>query len=62
MELWGNSVLLISYRMVGRWKRKKNVQFVTLWHLLKHGRLMTNFQEFKQLFQFLKVENYLQKH
>jgi hypothetical protein len=36
--------------MVGRQRRKKKVQFVALWHLLKHGRLMKNFEEFKELF------------
>jgi hypothetical protein len=45
----------------GKAEKKKKMQFVALWHLLKHGRSMTNFEEFKQLFQILKVENYLQK-
>jgi len=55
-------MLLIKYKMAGRWRRKKNVQFVALWHLLKHGCSMIDFEKFKQLFQFLKVENYLPKH
>jgi hypothetical protein len=37
------------------------VQFVPLWHLLKHGHSMIDFEEFKQLFQILKVENYPRK-
>jgi hypothetical protein len=58
MELQGSLVLLISYRMV-EGREEKKMQFVALWHLFKHGRLMTNFEEFKQLFQFLKVDKCL---
>jgi hypothetical protein len=43
-------------------KKNKYVQFVAIWHLLQQGYSMTNFESFKVLFQFLKLENYLQKH
>jgi hypothetical protein len=31
-------------------KRKRIVQFVTIWHSLKQGHLMTNFKSFKKSF------------
>jgi len=40
-------------------KKRKYVQFVAIWHLLQQGYPMTNFESFKVLFQFLKLENYL---
>jgi len=58
MELDGISVLLKSCIMVAR-QRKKNVQFVGLWYLLKQGHPMIDFEEFKQFFLFSKVENCL---
>jgi hypothetical protein len=44
-----------------RWKVKKNwMEFVSLWHMLKLGHLMIDFEAFKLFFQFLKVKNHLQ--
>jgi hypothetical protein len=37
-------------------------QFVTLYHILAHGRLMTNFERFKVLFQIFKMKNVGKKH
>jgi hypothetical protein len=34
-------------------KKKKYIQFVTIFYLLKHGRPVTNF-DMKELFKFLK--------
>ncbi len=39
-------------------KEKKYIQFVAIWHLLKQGRPMIDFERLK----FLKVENCLRKH
>jgi len=42
--------------------KRKYVQFVTLYHILAHGRLMTNFERFKVLFQMFKMKNVGRKH
>jgi hypothetical protein len=43
----------------GRKARKKIIQFVAIFHLLKHGRPMTEFEHMKDLFdarcQFLQI-------
>jgi hypothetical protein len=36
-------------------EKKKHVQFVVIWHFLKHGHPLTNFDNFKEFFQMLKV-------
>ncbi len=43
-------------------RKKKYLQFVSIFHLLQQGKPMTNFEACKNLFQFLKVENYPWKH
>jgi hypothetical protein len=43
-------------------KRKTFVQFVAIFHLLKHGRPMTNFEHMKTMFHFLKVHHTPRKH
>jgi hypothetical protein len=32
-------------------KKKKHVQFVVIWHFFKQGHPLTNFENFKELFQ-----------
>ncbi len=43
-------------------KKEKIVQFVIIFHLLKDGRPMTNFEHMKGLFDFLKVHHIANKH
>jgi hypothetical protein len=31
-------------------RKKKNIKFVVIWHLLKQGHPMKNFESFKELF------------
>jgi hypothetical protein len=43
------------------WKVKKNENGIcSLWHMLKLGHLMIDFETFKLFFQFSKVKNHLQ--
>jgi hypothetical protein len=42
--------------------RRKYVQFVVIFHLLTHGRHMTNYENLKDLFQLLKVESVSKMH
>jgi len=35
---------------------------VAIFHLLKHGKPMTNFEHMKGLFNFLKIHHMLRKH
>jgi hypothetical protein len=56
MELDGISMLLNNCIIVAR-RRKKDLQFVGPWHLLKQGHPMIDFEEFKHFFYFLNVEN-----
>ncbi len=43
-------------------KKKKYLQFISLWHLLAKGRPMKNFEALKPFFQFLKIPNCPRKH
>jgi hypothetical protein len=43
-------------------KRKKLVQFVTLFHTLKHGRPMLEYEAHKDLFDFLNFEENPKMH
>ncbi len=43
-------------------KKKKIVQFVAFFHLLKHGRPMTDVEHMKVLFDFLKIHHIPKKH
>jgi hypothetical protein len=43
-------------------KKNKNVRFVTIFHLLKLGRPIINFESMHGFLQFLKVENTPDKH
>jgi hypothetical protein len=43
-------------------RKKKYIQFVAIWHLLKQGCPMKDFERLKGLFKFLKVENCPCKH
>ncbi len=43
-------------------KKKKIVQFVPIFHLLKHGKPMTNFEHMGGLFDFLNVHHMPGKH
>jgi hypothetical protein len=36
-------------------REKKHVQFVVIWHFLKQVHPLTNFENFKEFFQILKV-------
>jgi hypothetical protein len=47
--------------VVGKEKRKF-IQFVAIFWLLKQGRPMTNFEAMKLLFEFLKVKHTPKKH
>jgi hypothetical protein len=38
------------------------IQFVAIFHLLKNGRPMTNFESLKNMFEFLKFANAPKKH
>jgi hypothetical protein len=38
-------------------KKNKYLQLVTIWHLVMWGSPMIDFEDFKVLFQFLKVHN-----
>jgi hypothetical protein len=40
--------------------KKIKMEFVSLWHILKLGHLMIDFEAFNCFFQFLKVKNHLQ--
>jgi hypothetical protein len=42
--------------------RQKYVQFVVFFHLLIHGRPMTNYENLKDLFQLLKVKSVSKMH
>ncbi len=47
----------------GRLENKiKFVQFVSIWHLLKHEKLVINLEQFRNLVDFLQVANTLNKH
>jgi len=41
---------------------KKYVQFIAIWHLLKQGYSMIDFEAFKVHFKFFKDDNYTCKH
>ncbi len=41
--------------------KKKYIQFVAIFHLLKNGRPMIDFESLKELFKFLKFVNAPQK-
>ncbi len=43
-------------------KKKQIGQFVAIFHLLKHGRPMTDFEHMRYLFNFLKVNHMPKKH
>lgn len=43
-------------------RKKKYIQFVAIWHFLKQGHPMIDFERLKALFKFLKVENCPCKH
>ncbi len=43
-------------------KIKKYTQFVTIFHLLKHERLMIEFESMQGLFEILKVDKTPYKH
>jgi hypothetical protein len=43
-------------------KKKKFVQFVAIFHLLKHGKPITNFEHMKGMFDFLNVHHTPRKH
>lgn len=55
------SMLMFKLQMVIKYK-KKNLQFLSIFHLLQQDRSMTNFEASKTLFQFLKIENCPHKH
>jgi hypothetical protein len=38
-------------------KRQKIVHFVAIFHLLEHGRAMTDFEHMRELFDFLKIHH-----
>jgi hypothetical protein len=62
-EFTGHDTIAIQMANQGKVeKKRKYVQFVAIWHLWQQGYPMTKFESFKVLFQFLKLENYLQKH
>jgi hypothetical protein len=42
--------------------KRKYVQFVVIFHLLIHGRPMTNYENLKDLFQLLKVKSVSKMH
>jgi hypothetical protein len=46
----------------GRKAKKKIVQFVAIFHLLKHGKPMTNFESMGDLFDFLRVHHMPKEH
>ncbi len=46
----------------GKVEKKKIVQFVAIFHLLKHGRPMINFEHMKGLYDFLKIHHMPRKH
>jgi hypothetical protein len=35
----------------GKTRKKKHVQFVVIWHFLKQGHSLINFENFKEFFQ-----------
>lgn len=43
-------------------KKRKFIQFITIFSLLKQGCSMTNFEMMKLLFEFLKVMHIPKKH
>jgi hypothetical protein len=43
-------------------KNKKIVQFVAIFHLLKHGKPITNFEHMKVMFDFLNIHHTPRKH
>lgn len=43
-------------------RRRKRQQFATILHMLKHGRLMLEFEAMKSLFSFLNVLMNLENH
>jgi hypothetical protein len=47
--------------VVGR-EKKKFMQFFAIFWILKQGRPMTDFEEMKLLFEFLKVKHVPKKH
>ncbi len=58
-----HTLLQSWWSMEGRHKRFFFfVQLVAIFHLLKHGRPMTNFEHMKGLFDFLKVHHTHRKH
>jgi hypothetical protein len=49
--------LVVNGRKAKKWKTC--VQFVAIFHLLKNGKPMTNFEHMKNMFHFLKVHHLL---
>jgi hypothetical protein len=52
-----HTLLQSWWSMEGRHKRKKKIQFVAIFHLLKHGGPMTNFEHMKVMFDFFKIHH-----
>jgi hypothetical protein len=42
--------------------KHKFIQFVTIYHILKHGCLIMNYENMKELFDFLQVPKSLGHH
>ncbi len=51
----------VSNGLVGE-ERKKLVQFATLFHTLKHGKPMLEYEAHKNLFDFLNLEENPKRH
>jgi len=59
----GLDTVVVQLENGGKAKRKKtNIQFVAIWHLLKQGHPTIDFEGLKGLFKFLIVENCPYKH
>jgi hypothetical protein len=61
----GEKIQWLTWLLLGMWlgrKKRKFIQFVTIFWLLKQGHHVTNFEAMKLLFEFSKVKHTLKKH